>query len=580
MQPSVTGEGSTRVGPLVIGPAGFRDASAALGVLVAAAVFGVVEQRAGAGRSASVTALGEMAAPWLFLPFLVGAWRASRGSALVLGFAVVLVAVTGFLAASVGLVQTFTSGPSAVLAAMLGQLPWLLGAVVGGPVYALLGYRWRITGSWPLALAVTAPVMLEPALRWGLSSRGILIWEPYAPVAWAEAVAGLALTVAAITVGRHRRIHEQPGAKPPVGPARRLARVACRVGGTVVAAAGAVGYLLPLASPQLYGNAGVTVALTADGRALYTVSQPSGFRSIWSPSLPTIVTRVDTATMKAETSVDAAPMGTDDPPTQAILTDDDQTLYMVDGAGLMAVHLRTGSSITIPVPGGANCMALSPDGATVYVSTNDDTIVPVAAATARLGHPIQLPRGQAKDAEPDLLALTADGRILYADLQWSPGNSLLDEVVGVNLATGKAVPFDYHGRDGDGMVLAPDGRTLYLITDGYGYDGNSQPDLVAVSTASGKQVGQPLVLPDVPMDQAITPDGRTLYIAGSDTVFRVPLSPATGGPAAQPATVIGWLGNQPENELDISPDGRSLYVDGYDGIQLIRLPSVAADRPL
>ena len=143
------------------------------------------------------------------------------------------------------------------------------------------------------------------------------------------------------------------------------------------------------------------------------------------------------------------------------------------------------------------------------------------------------------------------------------------QLVGVNLATGKAVPFDYHARDGDGMVLAPDGRTLYLITDGYGYDGNPQPYLIAVRTATGKQVGQPLALPDAPMDQAITPDGRILYIAGGNTVFRVPLSLATGGPTAQPATVIGWLGNQPENELDISPDGRNLYVDGYDGIQLI-----------
>src|SRR5258708_2329768 len=129
--------------------------------------------------------------------------RASRRSGLVLGFAVVLVAVAGFLAASVGLVQTFTSGPSAVLWAMLDQLPWLLGPMVSGPVYGLLGYRWRVTRSWWLALAATAPVMLEPALRWRLSSWGILIWESYAPVAWAEALAGLALTVAAITVGPH-----------------------------------------------------------------------------------------------------------------------------------------------------------------------------------------------------------------------------------------------------------------------------------------------------------------------------------------------------------------------------------------
>jgi DNA-binding beta-propeller fold protein YncE len=545
---------------------------AVLGVLVAAAAFGAVEQRARAEYPGFVTALGGMSAPWLALPFLAGASRASRRGALVLGFAVVLVAVVGFLAVSAGLVQTFTSGPSAVLWAMLGQLPWLLGAVVSGPVYALLGYRWRVTRSWVVALAVTAPVMLEPAVRWGLSSRGILIWEPYAPVAWAEALAGLALTVAAITVGPRRGIHERPGAKPPIGPARRLARVARRAGGFAVAAVGVVAYLLPLVTPQLYGNAGVAVALTADGRALYTVNQPSsGFRAIWSPSLPTTVARVDTATMKAETSVDAAPMGTDNPPTQAILTGDDKTLYMVDGAGLMAVHLRTGSSITIPVPGGANRMVLSPDGTTLYVSTNDDTIIPVAVATARLGRPIQLPRGRAKEAMPDLLALTADGKILYVDQQSAPGDSLFDELVGVNLATGRAVPFDYHARDGDGMVLAPDGRTLYLLTDGYGHDGDPQPYLIAVSTATGKQAGQPLALPDVPMDQAITPDGRTLYIAGSNTVVRVPLSLATGGPAARPTTVIGWLGNQPENSLDISPDGQNLYVDGYDGIQLIRL---------
>jgi DNA-binding beta-propeller fold protein YncE len=181
-----------------------------------------------------------------------------------------------------------------------------------------------------------------------------------------------------------------------------------------------------------------------------------------------------------------------------------------DGAGLMAVYLRTGSSSTIPMPGGADSMVLSPDGTTLYVSTSDDTIVPVAAATARPGHPIQLPRGRAEDAMPDFLALTANGKILYVDQQRSPGDHLLDELVGVNLATGKAVPFEYHACDGDGMVLAPDGRTLYLVTDGADYDDvDPQPYLVAVSTTTGKQVGQPLALSDAPLALAITPDGRT-----------------------------------------------------------------------
>jgi len=568
-----------RVGPRVFGAVGFRDVSAVLGVLVAAAAFGMVEQWAGAqwaggGRSGVVTALGGMTAPWLVLPFLAGASRASRRSARVLGSAVTLVALAGFLVANAGSVQNFLASPSTDFLSMVLN-SWYLGAVVSGLAYASLGYRWRVTRSWRPTLAVTAPVMLEPALRWWLSSRGMLIWAPYAPVAWAEALVGLALTAAAIKIGLRGGMRERPAAKRPGGLVRRLVRVAGRAGVIAIVVVGVVSYLLPLASPQFYGPGdGFPFALTADGRGLYVFGQESGFRGVWSQDLPTIVTRVGTARMQAETSVDVAPNVISNVPVQAIVTHDSQILYGIDASSdFVAVRLRTGSSTAIQVPGGADSMTLSLDGSTLYVSTNDDTIVPVAAATARPGHPIQLPRGQVKDAKPDFLALTADGKILYVDQRGGPGTSLLDELVSVNLVTGKAAPFDYHARDGAGMALAPDGRTLYLITDGDGYDDNPAPhdhQLIAVSTANGKQAGHALALPDAPAALAITPDDRTLYIACNYTVVRVPLSPATGGPAGQPATVIGWLGNQYDFALAISPDGRNLYVGGA-GIQLIRL---------
>ena len=563
-----------RAGPRVFGAVGFRDVSAVLGVLVAAAAFGVVEQWAGGGRPAVVTALGGVAAPWLVLPFLAGASRASRRGARVLGAAVTLAALAGFLVANAGSVQNFLASPGTDFLSMVLN-PWYLGAVVSGLAYGLLGYRWRVTRSWRPALAVTAPVMLEPALRWWLSSRGMLIWAPYAPVAWAQALAGLALTAAAITIGLRGGVREHPDAKRPGGRARRVARVAGRAGVLAIVAAGVASYLLPLASPQVYGPGdGWPFALTADGRGLYVFGQDSGFRGVWSQDLPTIVTRVGTASMQAETSVDVAPNVISNVPVQAIVTHDNQILYVIDASSdFVAIHLRTGSSTAIQVPGGADTMTLSPDGSTLYVSTNDDTIVPVAAATARPGHPIQLPRRWVKDAKPDFLALTADGKILYADQRGGPGTSLLDELVSVNLVTGKAAPFDYRARDGDGMALAPDGRTLYLITDGDGYDGNPAPhdhQLIAVSTATGKQAGHALALPDAPMALAITPDDRTLYIACNYSVVRVPLSLATGGPAAQPGTVIGWLGNEGDFALAISPDGRNLYVGGA-GIQLIRL---------
>jgi DNA-binding beta-propeller fold protein YncE len=567
-----------RVGPRAFGAARFGAASAVLGVLVAAAAFGAIEQRAGAGYPAFVTTICGLSAPWLVVPFLAGASRARRGGVRVLGCAVALVAVVGFVISTADPVPTFTSGPSAVFAPELDEWPWLLGAALSGPVYALLGHRWRVTRSWPLALAVTVPVMLEPALRWWMSSSGIMIWRPYAPIAWAEAVAGLALTAAAIAIDPCGALHERSGARLPGGPVRRFVRMAGRVGGIALVAVGVVGYFAPSLAPRFYGagSSWPEIAFTEDGQALYVINQrqPWQIRELWEDNLPTVVTRVDTASMRVEASVDVAPNVIDEGISQAIVTHNDQTLYVVDDSSLEAISLRTGSRTIIRVPGGAVSMVLSPDGSTLYVSTSHDTIVPVAAANARPGHPIQLPRGQARDATPGFLALGAAGEILYADLQWSKGTSEVDDLVGVNLVTGKAVPFAHRARDGVGMVLAPDGRTLYLITDGDLYDsGPVRPehDLIAVSTVTGKQVGQSVALSAEPTDLAVTPDGRTVYILSSDTVVRVPLSLATGGPAARPTTVIGWLDNQYEEALDTSPDGRNLYVAGGAGVQIIRL---------
>jgi DNA-binding beta-propeller fold protein YncE len=551
-----------------------------LGVLVAAAVFGVVEQRAVAGYPAFVTALGEMSAPWLVLPFLAGASRASRGGVPALGFAVALAAVGGFLAATGDPTGdkhdpagTLTGGAGYVFLVVVDHLPWFLGAVVSGPLYALLGHRWRVTRSWPLALTATAPVMLEPVLRWGVSSSGILYWGPFAPAAWAEALAGLALTAAAITIDRRGGKRERLGAKPSRGPVRRFAREAGRISWIAIVAGAVIAFCAPPVSPQLYGagNGAEAMALAADGRTLYVVNESWVYRDARMQGLPTTATPVDTGRMRAATPVDVDPTG-NGLVNQAIVTRDDQTLYVLGGPDLVAVHLRTGSRITIRVPGGADRMVLSPDGATLYVSTDDDRIIPVVAATGRLGRPVQLPRSRAKGASPYYLALTRDGKVLYADLQsdYSPP----DEIVGVNLVTGKAVPLDYQAEDGHGIALAPDGRTLYLITNGDSYDGDVVPGehhLIAVSTATGKQVGQPLALSDGPNDLAITPDGRVLFIVSDDTVIRVPLMPATGGLAGQATTVIGLLTNQEEHALAISPDGRNLYVAGEDGVQLVRL---------
>lgn len=80
--------------------------------------------------------------------------------------------------------------------------PWFLGAIVSGPVYSRLGYRWRVSRSWRLALAATAPVILEPAVRWLATYRAVEFSWVYPPAVCAEALTGLALTGAAIVFSR------------------------------------------------------------------------------------------------------------------------------------------------------------------------------------------------------------------------------------------------------------------------------------------------------------------------------------------------------------------------------------------
>jgi DNA-binding beta-propeller fold protein YncE len=96
-----------------------------------------------------------------------------------------------------------------------------------------------------------------------------------------------------------------------------------------------------------------------------------------------------------------------------------------------------------------------------------------------------------------------------------------------------------------GMVMAPDGRTLYVLT--------CSGMVVPVSTATGQQ-GTPIRTGDKSaggqgLGIAITPDGRTLFIAGKSLI---PISTATGKPGAP----ISVAGSSPV----ISPDGRTLYL--------------------
>ncbi len=156
--------------------------------------FGAAVQQLGAltsevGPWASTAA--QMSAPWLVLPFLVGTFKQDARRAAVLGLVVTASALVGYFAMTYSPVEIhpwtfdrFTSGFVAVTTS--GYNPfYILGGLVTGPLFGLLGQRWRTRRSWISAAMVTGALCLEPLARW---TSGQLM--PPAPVWAVEVVLG------------------------------------------------------------------------------------------------------------------------------------------------------------------------------------------------------------------------------------------------------------------------------------------------------------------------------------------------------------------------------------------------------
>jgi hyaluronoglucosaminidase len=126
-------------------------------------------------------------------------------------------------------------------------------------------------------------------------------------------------------------------------------------------------------------------------------------------------------------------------------------------------------------------------------------------------------------------------------------------VVPVDTATGRTGRPLPAGVGPVALALTPDGRTLFVA------DANA---VVPLNLATGK-LGTPIRVGDAPCALAVTPDGRTLYAAnlGLSTARRTvtPVDLATGKPAAAIK-----VGRDPQ-ALAVTPDGHTLYAVAYDG---------------
>lgn len=179
--------------------------------------FGAADQYLGSmgwlGPWAATAA--QMSAPWLVLPFLIGMTQQRARRAAVLGLVVTLSALLGYFAMTYSPMEIpkwtfhrFTTGMVAVTTRGWYNPLFILAGLMTGPVFGLLGQRWRVRRSWVSAALVAGALCLEPLARWG---AGQLM--PPAPV-WTVEVASGAVVAAlfAYTLMIWRRT------RPPIPP--------------------------------------------------------------------------------------------------------------------------------------------------------------------------------------------------------------------------------------------------------------------------------------------------------------------------------------------------------------------------
>ena len=217
--------------------------------------------------------------------------------------------------------------------------------------------------------------------------------------------------------------------------------------------------------------------------------------------------------------------------------------------GAMAVLLLTG--LSGPPVARSNthspaALALSPDGATLYVADQtQDAVTVVDVASGKVS-------GTVAVADPRGLALSADGKVLYV----SSGDA--DEVCQVDLATRQVVARAAARRQPTGLCLSPDGQTLYCC--------NQFGDDVTVHDAATLQRTARLPVVREPRYAAATPDGKMLVVANhlplgsnlDDGLGAVlTLLDLTGGGATQVQLARGATD---VGQVVCSPDGHYAFV--------------------
>ncbi len=190
----------------------------------------------------------------------------------------------------------------------------------------------------------------------------------------------------------------------------------------------------------------------------------------------------------------------------------------------------------IPIPAGPHGLVETPDGTTLYASSDGDTKVSVIdTATNTVRKTIEV------GSAPHGLAITPDGRRVLAAVFGANAVAFIDTAS--NTVVGRVPVSSPHN-----IAISPDGRTAYAAAQ---MKGSLGLVIIDVSGAARKGV---VPLDKMPRALGFSPDGRKLYftLAGSDSVQV--LDTASNAIVKQIP-----VGASPHHPL-FTPDGRTALV--------------------
>jgi DNA-binding beta-propeller fold protein YncE len=170
---------------------------------------------------------------------------------------------------------------------------------------------------------------------------------------------------------------------------------------------------------------------------------------------------------------------------------------------LAVINPQTGASLgSFPLGGRPRSVAVSPDGSEAFVGLVSGEIVVVDTAGDKVvGKPI--PVGGIVTS----IVFTPDGQTAYAT------GDPIDEVQVIDVALGevvKSIPLSANSTP-HSLAVSPDGSRVYLGT-------KNPTTLTVIETARNQIVGEPIPLTVSPNEVAVTPDGRTVLVAGGKVV--------------------------------------------------------------